>query len=148
MNIDSVIIGAIIAAVAAISVPFISKLLDQSKEKGTAEPVSGTDPINNSTNIKGDNNTVITNSKVNVISKNKRPQPNKISDSAKKRQKELDNQGNRGSNNPELHNLNILVNRDKSDEELMCIVKEQELKHGYGWAKKARAELRRRGYDY
>lgn len=66
----------------------------------------------------------------------------------KERQRELEQKGHKGATNSELHILNVKENRSKSYEELMRIVEEKEKIHGFGWAKKARAELRRRGYDY
>jgi len=66
----------------------------------------------------------------------------------KQRQRDLEAAGNTGVENDELHNLNVQEDEDKSSEELMRIVGVKEGIHGAGWAKKARGELRRRGYLY
>ena len=66
----------------------------------------------------------------------------------KQRQRELEAGGHMGGENDELHNLNVKENEDKSTDELIRIVVEKEVIYGDGWAQKARAALRARGYRY
>lgn len=63
----------------------------------------------------------------------------------KRRQRELENAGYRGSNNSELHGLNVKENSSKSSAELRKTVLEREARYGHGSARKARAALRNRG---